>query len=250
MCEIELRRQNCAPSLSLLDLNGNAIGAGTGRTRLGTPPCLTGLTCAAASLIVGDAGAKALARLLRTPGMGLPPLPLADLRLHDNLIGPAGVGVIADALRANGGRLKTLLLSGNPVGDEGAKALAWALEANTGLRQLYLADAGLGDEGAAALTAALEASAAPIEVIEVRYNLALSAKAAKRLQAAVDASIRRLGQSPYTELEQKPDPAFRSRATGLFGVVLDEHGERVYADPPPYGPGNPEPYRPFFGPGL
>ena len=192
------------PSLSLLDLDGNMIG---------------------------DKACHALFHLLRTPRMSLAPIPLTDLRLSSNLITLDGVTQIAEGLRANEGRLKILFLSGNAVLDKGTAVLAWALKQNTGLQQLYLSDVGMTDVGAFALAEAVDATSAPIEVVEIRYNERVTAGGLKRLEAAVDASIERLGMSPYPTPAPLRDNNGRDydgdRDTGLFRLAVDENGRRL-----------------------
>jgi hypothetical protein len=52
--------------------------------------------------------------------------------------------------------LTILSMPGNAIGDEGAAALATALEKNITLRDIYLESNGIGNEGAAALAVSLQ----------------------------------------------------------------------------------------------
>ena len=119
----------------------------------------------------------------------LEPLPRAELRLHDNLSGFRGVGALADALRFDEGRLKVLMLSGNPINDDGAEALSWMIRENLGLRLVYLRGAGIGEKGAAALADALEVTKAPIEVLELGGNPSISRATMARLDALMEARL-------------------------------------------------------------
>ena len=77
------------------------------------------------------------------------------LRLQENGIGPVGVRALAVALSGHG-TLRSLILGGNTrCGDEGATALAAALERNTVLTELNINNCGVALGGAKALAAAL-----------------------------------------------------------------------------------------------
>jgi hypothetical protein len=88
---------------------------------------------------IGDAGARALAAsgLLRG---------LTRLSFWDSRLGPDGVQAIAGVSPD----LVELVLSGNPIGDEGARILA-ASPALRNLERLLLTSTGIGPEGARAL---------------------------------------------------------------------------------------------------
>ena len=81
----------------------------------------------ATGVVVRDFGADGIARLL-TPVPPISPVPLRELRLQGNRIGHVGAGLLAQSLRDNV-LLETLMLSGNPLGDEGIIALANSLHA-------------------------------------------------------------------------------------------------------------------------
>lgn len=139
---------------------------------------------------IGDFGAGEISRLLRLPAPPIAPVPLNELRLHQNQIGPHGFALLADAMRDNM-ILHTLFLSSNPGGDVGAAALAHGLTARKAgrdsvLRRLYLAATNMTDIGAQALLTALEATnAPPLDTLVLDGNLGLSSTMRARLEAIV-----------------------------------------------------------------
>ena len=74
-------------------------------------------------------------------------------------IGDEGAKALAAALETNTA-LTHLNLASNSIGDEGAKALAAALKTNTALTHLDLASNSIGNEGVSALAAALKTNTA------------------------------------------------------------------------------------------
>ena len=81
---------------------------------------------------LGDTAAEALAAALRAPGVQL-----QELGLAKNTIGNEGATALAQALESNAALpLRTLILAGNQIGDIGAAALLKALKANTVLTTL------------------------------------------------------------------------------------------------------------------
>jgi nucleotide-binding oligomerization domain-containing protein 1 len=61
--------------------------------------------------------------------------------------GPAGAGHLAAVLKQNGTPLRLLSMRRNAIGDDGAAAFAAALETNTALDTLILAQNGISDGG-------------------------------------------------------------------------------------------------------
>ena len=107
--------------------------------------------------------------------MTKPSLPSPDLltfcRLYDNNIGDQGAIAIAKALEVNAS-LKILVLENNNIGDDGAKALASALEVNASLKTLDLRVNKIGDAGATAIANAIAVNASlKLESLWVDYTI-------------------------------------------------------------------------------
>jgi Ran GTPase-activating protein (RanGAP) involved in mRNA processing and transport len=102
--------------------------------------------------LCGDRGCIAIAVGLKSPDSSI-----ATLDLTKNKIGTEGAAALGDALRTNT-TLTDLGVAKNPLGDAGCAAIADAVGANTesGLRRLDLSQCSFGDEGATALADALE----------------------------------------------------------------------------------------------
>jgi len=80
------------------------------------------------------------------------------LDLSDNKIGPEGASALGEALKVNA-VMTTLVLNFNRIGDEGAIAIAEALKVNAVVTALSLSDNRIGDEGAIAIAEALKVNA-------------------------------------------------------------------------------------------
>lgn len=115
------------PSLMTLEISKNQVGD-DGMAPIDSAPVrrLEGLDVA--DNRIGDTGARALARLLRSSGT------MKWLGLSGNEIGDGGAAALASAFGA-GTRLRVLDLKLNPIGDQGADAIAGAAESG-GLRDL------------------------------------------------------------------------------------------------------------------
>lgn len=100
---------------------------------------------------VGDAGAKALAKMLATHQV------LKEINLYDNGIGPEGGVALADAIASNEkSKVRSLEIGGNSIGDAGAAALAGTLTAgHNQLATLSIYANGIGDKGTKAIAKAL-----------------------------------------------------------------------------------------------
>lgn len=90
---------------------------------------------------LGDAGAEALATALSKRKN-----PLVSLNVGGNGIGATGASALASALAG----CRSLALTSNEVGDEGASAIA-KVKALSSLESLFLTDNGLSDDGVSAL---------------------------------------------------------------------------------------------------
>ena len=105
---------------------------------------------------IGDEGISHIATALRINAQ----LPLRDLRLEGNLIRAAGARALGEAMAEGISRLESLGLALNPLGAEGALALAGGIRHNRVLYTLNLAGCGIGDDGAIAIAIALRSNQA------------------------------------------------------------------------------------------
>ncbi|KAL8913516.1 MAG: hypothetical protein Q9171_001704 [Xanthocarpia ochracea] len=84
-----------------------------------------------------------------------PALPLRNMYLNANGISVTACKSIAEYLATPNCRLESLYISNNPIGDQGALALAHGLEANSKLQRLSIRSCGLKNTGAIAIMNAL-----------------------------------------------------------------------------------------------
>lgn len=112
---------------------------------------------------LGDSGAEGLASsLLRTRS-------LAELDIENCQIGARGMSAIARALQAPHSALEILRISFNPMGDEGALAIASAItsmDRNRVFKQLVVRDDSIGPSGKEALRKA--AKSGSVEIYDSR----------------------------------------------------------------------------------
>jgi len=97
---------------------------------------------------IGATGAEALGEALIEGNS-----PLEELKLRGNKVGDIGAIALARSIKSNIGHLVKLNLSHNNIGPVGAIALAEAMEVNTKIYQLCVRGNPIGKEGAAALAA-------------------------------------------------------------------------------------------------
>ena len=88
----------------------------------------------ASSETIGPAGVKLIAEALRTSVTGA----LTKIDVSWNFFGPEGAKVFADALRVNGALTHLSLVGNETLGDEGVEALSVAIEQSKSLRTLDL----------------------------------------------------------------------------------------------------------------
>lgn len=98
---------------------------------------------------ITDAGAIELARVLKSPKSSL-----RYVNLSGNEIGEDGAKALFATLRTNR-KLEAFFLNGNRIGDDSIVELADALEVNQTFREVYLWDNNLTDASARALEAVL-----------------------------------------------------------------------------------------------
>jgi len=93
---------------------------------------------------------------------------LRTLDLSENKIGPEGASALGEVLKVNA-VMTELELGGNEIGDEGAKAIAEALKVNAVMTELQLGGNKIGDEGAKAIAEALKVNAV-LTSVDLQYN--------------------------------------------------------------------------------
>ncbi|WP_255345579.1 ribonuclease inhibitor [Streptomyces chartreusis] len=143
-----------ATDVETLYLGCNGITAG-GACRIAdqlraSPQVVTGVWLKRNPL--GGGGGRAAAEIVESARS------LRTLDLVQTGLDAGAVAVLADALLAaagNGRRIERLFVGGNPLGADGARALAAVVEAGA-VDELYVSAARLGDAGASCLAEALE----------------------------------------------------------------------------------------------
>ena len=108
---------------------------------------------------------------------------VTELRLGSNPIGNNGAKAIAEALKVNT-VLTQLWLNDNKIGDNGAKAIAEALKVNTVLTNLYLGYNSIGVEGAKAIAEALKVNTVLTKLV-LYSNLSIGDEGAKAIAEAL-----------------------------------------------------------------
>ena len=94
-----------------------------------------------------------------------------QLRLGSNQITARGCAALARMLAdPNGCKVRELFLSGNCIGDSGARALAQALRSNTCLEMLVIYSCSISDEGARCLLGAIKSSNRTIRCLDIYDN--------------------------------------------------------------------------------
>lgn len=146
---------------------------------------------------IGDDGAEALAQALAKRSS-----PVGTLNLSGNNIGPAGMTALAGALIG----CQALALTSNPLGDEGAEAIAKA-KALGSLNTLFLTDTDLTDEGVTALAKSKTLTAL------TRLGLARNEEVTTESLAAISSSkkLKALRWLEYSDEDGIQSVATRSR---------------------------------------
>ncbi|XP_048066918.1 NACHT, LRR and PYD domains-containing protein 3-like [Megalobrama amblycephala] len=115
---------------------------------------------------LGDLGVKLLSAILENPHCKL-----QDLWLWDCGVTGEGCAPLASALRSNPSHLRLLDLSGNKLGDSGAKVISAVLEnPYCKLEDLWLSKCGVTDEGCAALASALRSNPSHLRKLHLTGN--------------------------------------------------------------------------------
>jgi len=161
-----------APALKVLKLQRNRIGdSGAAALSFYIAGCEV---VHLSSNAIGDEGAQAIATALTRQAQAAanngPGLTLRALHLANNLIEPEGGVALGRSLRGNP-VLEVLVLDYNPIGAEGARALAATVRSpGTNIRDLRLTRTRAGDSGVAALGAALASEHCRLVNLEIGLN--------------------------------------------------------------------------------
>jgi Ran GTPase-activating protein (RanGAP) involved in mRNA processing and transport len=164
-----------SPSVTILSLEGNAIGAAGGEALKEAMAVNTQLERLVMRLNkLASAGVSAIAEGLSANAES----GLLSVDFFGNSVGDSAVVALGAALQQPGVQLQELGLAKNNIGNDGAVALAEALQSRGGalpLRTLVLAANSIGDKGAAALLAAVKANAF-LTTLDVRQHSTPSMK--------------------------------------------------------------------------
>lgn len=156
---------------------------------------------------IDDAGAKALAEALKNKNVGL-------LSLDGNEIGDEGARALAATLSAN--KTTYLFLKNNKIGPSGAEALtkAWATRSYT----IDLSGNQLGDEGAKRVALALQATPGKVQTLYLKNNgigLEGDLALAEHLPHSVKDITYRTEKLPYEEYSKR-----HPHLTGFLALVF------------------------------
>lgn len=169
-------------------------------------PTLTDLKLQYSSL--EDAHAAALSLVLNThPSLQS----LTQLHLFDNCIGDDGAIALAKALETNSS-ITTVSLGSNTIGDVGATALADALRTNISIIELHLYKNNIGDVGAKALAEALTLNSSIAELYLWRNNIERDGATALAQALATNTSITSLHLA-YNNIDKSGYQELRSVAS-------------------------------------
>ena len=200
---------------------------------------------------VGDEGAKALAKMLKTKNSRTVYTSLEHIDLYNCSIEPVGTQHLAQALRVNTS-VKTLKLSCNHLRDKGARALAEMLggkraessgTVNTTLEHVYLRNCYIGPIGAKRLAQALCVNNS-VKTLKLSGNAVgdegakVLAKMLKRKNSRavyttlehIDLSDCRIGPAGAQYLAQALRVNTSVKTLKLFNNPLDDEGAKALAE--------------------
>jgi hypothetical protein len=146
---------------------------------------------------------------------------LRTLDLSKNEIGPEGAKAIAEALKSGTAVLTSVDLRVNSIGDDGAKAIAEALKVNAVLTKLSLYHNSIGDDGAKAIAEALKVNAV-LTSVDLRFN-SIGDDGAKAIAKAlkVNAVLTKLDLEFNNSMGDAGEKAVRDAVKGRRGFVLE-----------------------------
>jgi hypothetical protein len=141
------------------------------------------------------------------------------LDLSRNKIGPEGASALGEALKFNAVVTK-LWLTNNNIGPEGATAIAEALKVNAVVTTLYLYGNSIGDEGAIAIAEALKVNAV-LTSVDLRSN-SIGGDGAKAIAEAlkVNAVLTKLNLK-FNDMGDAGNKALRDAVRGRSGFELE-----------------------------
>lgn len=134
---------------------------------------------------MGDVGANLVAQRLNNSGSEV-----IKLEIYRQGISSVGVRSLAEAIGCNG-CLQVLNMNSNPIGDDGACALAMALrQSQCALTEIHLDDCDISDAGAIALAEAFSTSHSLTKVyITGNEHIGLAGKRALEQAKAINKNI-------------------------------------------------------------
>jgi|GEM_PF-2212093 len=160
---------------------------------------------------IDDVGAIALAESLKNKK-------IQTLSLDGNEIGDQGAKALAAALKIN--QKVTLFLQDNKIGPTGAEALVKAWATHTSTRSIDLSKNRLGDEGARRIAEVLAKNSGKITSLYLRYNgigLKGDLALAKYLPAQVEDVVYRVQRLNYAEYSEKHP--IMAGALGMISLI-------------------------------
>ena len=146
---------------------------------------------------------------------------LRTLDLSKNEIGPEGAKAITETLKSGTAVLTSVDLRVNSIGDDGAKAIAEALKVNVVLTKLSLYHNSIGDDGAKAIAEALKVNAV-LTSVDLRFN-SIGDDGAKAIAKAlkVNAVLTKLDLEFNNSMGDAGEKAVRDAVKGRRGFVLE-----------------------------
>ena len=180
---------------------------------------------------LGDAGVLLLLDGLRENGR------VSFLGLRNVGLGDDGAAAVAGLLRTGASALTTVDLAFNTIGDEGARALAMAVCANSRLTRLNLGHNQVGDAGAVVLAEAIRGNAV-VNDVDLAYNeigdVGASALAKALLEAesslALDVGHNELGDIGATAMANAVRVSGCLKRISFGNNTIGDAGVRALAD--------------------
>ena len=174
---------------------------------------------------IGGEDVKALAEALKINGT------ITELYLGCNSIDDDGIKDLADSIKVNPQtKITTLELMGNLISDEGTKALAEMLNANTTITMLFLNGNIVRDDGAKALAEMLKKNTIISEIYLCKNPIGNEGVIALAEMLMTNTTITKLGLSGMSILDkgaQALAEALKANKT-ITMLDLDDHNDSLY----------------------